>query len=163
MLYLLDASVLVTAKDTYYRFDAVPEFWEWLSHIGAEGQTKLPLEIFEEVKDGTDALSEWVGQQRQALLLEEEVDVGLVHKVMENGYAPDLSDDEVEQVGRDPFLVAYALSAPNRRCVVTAEVSKPSRQRANRHIPDVCRSLEVEWCTPFEFYRRLNFHTGWNS
>lgn len=30
MLYLLDANVLIAAKNSYYAFDRVPEFWEWL-------------------------------------------------------------------------------------------------------------------------------------
>ena len=32
MLFLLDASVLITANNTYYPIERVPEFWEWLAH-----------------------------------------------------------------------------------------------------------------------------------
>jgi hypothetical protein len=35
MLYLLDANVLITAHNTYYAIDQVPEFWEWIAHQGA--------------------------------------------------------------------------------------------------------------------------------
>ena len=34
MLYLLDASVLITAYNSYYPIDRVPEYWEWLVHMG---------------------------------------------------------------------------------------------------------------------------------
>ena len=54
MLYLLDASVLITANNLYYPIDGVPEYWEWLAHMGDLGHVKMPFEIFEEVKDGPD-------------------------------------------------------------------------------------------------------------
>ena len=57
--------------------------------------------------------------------------------MIEEGYAVDLDDEEIEIVGRDPFLIAYGLLDPEESCVVTAELSKPARARANRHIPDV--------------------------
>ena len=65
------------------------------------------------------------------------VDAGIVRQVIDDGYAPDLNDIEIETVGRDPFLVAYALKDTAARCVVTTEVSAPKRLRANRKIPDV--------------------------
>jgi len=80
-----------------------------------------------------------------------------------SGYAPDLKDDEVEQIGRDPFLVAYALAQPTSRCVVTVEVSKPKKQRANRHLPDVCAAVGVSCCDPFAFLRTLGFRTDWKK
>ena len=52
MLYLLDASVLITANAQYYPVDRIPEYWEWLQHMGEEGYVKLPIEIFKEIKDG---------------------------------------------------------------------------------------------------------------
>ena len=49
----------------------------------------------------------------------------------------------------------------NDRCVVTTEVSKPSKQRQNRQLPDVCNALGVTWCTPFMAYKNLGFKTSW--
>ena len=42
-------------------------------------------------------------------------------------YAPDLDDSEVEQIGRDPFLISYGLVDTASRVVVSNEVSKPSK------------------------------------
>ena len=81
--------------------------------------------------------------------------------MVKTGYAPDLSDEELERVGRVPFLIAHALRDPARRTVVTTEVSRPKKRRANRHIPDVCRHLEVRCRNTFEFIEELNFTTGW--
>lgn len=168
MLYLIDANVLITAHNLYYPVNGVPEFWAWLSFRAAAGDIKMPLEIYEEVKDGgtdeeRDLLFGWVSEEgnKAALILEEEVDPDLVSRVVDAGYARDLNDLEIEQIGRDPFLIAYALAAPAERCVVTTEVSAPRKQRQNRKIPDVCASLGASCCDTFTMLRALGFTTGW--
>lgn len=168
MLYLLDASVLITANNSYYPVDQIPEYWEWLLHMGQSGRIKIPLEIFEEIKDGPkdagkDLLFSWIQQDesKKALILDEQVDIANVQTVVITGYGADLTDDEVEQIGRDPFLVAYAMTHKEDRCVVTVEVSKPSKKRHNRHLPDVCKDVGVRWCDPFVLNRDLGFRTNW--
>ncbi len=70
-------------------------------------------------------------------------------------------DSEVEELGRDPFLVAHAIVQHSERCVVTTEVSKPAKKRQNRKVPDVCSTLALACCGPFDMYKKLNFHTAW--
>lgn len=165
MLYLLDANVLIDANRDYYPIDRVPEFWEWLAHEGSKGRVKIPLEVYEEIKDGNDQLAEWARQTEveKALLLQEEADVVLVSRVINEGYAADLTEDEVIMLGRDPFLIAYGLKDKSNRIVVTTEVSKPSRQRTNRHIPGVCHDLGIVSCNTFQFVKQLNFSTRWKT
>jgi hypothetical protein len=147
MLHLLDANVLITAHNRYYPIDSIPEFWSWLVHRGGSGDLKMPLENYEEVKEGgTD----------------EEKDQ-LFSRVINEGYALDLTDDEVVQIGRDPFLIAYALAEPTKRCVVTTEVSAPSKLRQNRRIPNVCDTMGVNCCNTFAMMKALGFKTGWKS
>ena len=165
MLYILDANVLIDANRDYYSIDRVPEFWEWLVEAGRNGLVKIPIEVYEEIKEGNDddRLAIWAkdGYVADALLLNEESEVSLVSKVIDQGYAANLTDDEIEKIGRDPFLIAYALAAPLGRCVVTTEVSKPSRIRANRKLPDVCDQFNVLHCNTYEFIRNLDFKTKW--
>ncbi|HMS85241.1 MAG TPA: DUF4411 family protein [Nitrospira sp.] len=170
MLYLLDASVLITANNSYYPVDSVPEFWEWLLHMGKEGHIKIPLENFEEIKEGPanrekDLLYDWIQNidVTDAILFNESVNAALVQEAIIKGYAPDLTDTELEQLGRDPFLVAYAMVAPAERTVVTSEVSKPSKIRQNRRLPDVCTSLDITPRDPFYLNRVLGFKTNWNK
>jgi len=151
--------------------ERVPEFWEWLVHKGAEGQVKIIQEVYEEIaapekkKEDKDELSIWVelSDTKEALLFGEAADVDLVRRVTAEGYAPDLTDDELEKLGRDPFLIAYALASPADRCIVTTEVSKPSTQRANRKIPDACQTMGVQACDTFQFVRDLDFSTNWKK
>lgn len=170
MLYLLDASVLITAKDSYYPLEAVPEYWEWLEYMSRNGHVKIPIEIFEEIKEGPDdqakdLLFEWIQRPsiQQAIILEEEVDMSLVQRICNSGYATDLTDIEIEEIGRDPFLMAYALRVPEERAVITSEVSKPSLKRHKRKVPDVCRTLGIKSYTPFELNQFLKFSTAWKK
>ncbi len=161
MLYLLDANVLIDANRDYYPLGRVPEFWDWLVDRATKQQVKIPVEMYEEVLAGKDDdLTRWLKDNRDVLLLDENVDETLVARVTERGYAPDLSDEQVERVGRDPFLIAYALGNPALRTLVTTEVSKPKKQRANRHIPDVCGDLGVPCCNTYQFIEALDFTTG---
>ncbi len=167
MLYLLDANILITAANTYYDIGRVPEFWTWLQHQGTSGNIKIPLEMYEEVLEGRkedDPLLDWLKNDgiRTALLFAEKCDANLVRRVVREGYANDLTDDEVEKLGRDPFLISYGLDQGNR-CIATTEVSRPSRIRHNRHIPDVCAALKVNCCGPWELNKQLGFKTGWKT
>jgi hypothetical protein len=163
LIYLLDTNVLIDANRDYYPIQRVPEFWGWLSYMGEKGFVKIPLEMYEEIREGDDDLANWAKNPEieSSLLFTEEVDVLLVSYVIDRGYADDLTDDEVEKLGRDPFLVAHALNDKGNRCVVTTEVSKPKAQRANRHIPDVCDKFDIPWCNTFKFISKLNFSTKW--
>ena len=163
MLYLLDANVFITAERDYYSLDRVPEFWDWLIHMGRTGRIKTPQEIYDEVVDGKGELVEWMKDNQAALLLDEFAPIELVTTVLEHGYAGDLNDEEIEKIGRDPFLIACALVDLKGHCVVTTENSKPRRLRANRKIPDVCADFDIYCIDTFELIRRLNFRTDWRT
>ena len=164
MLYLVDASTLITAHNTYYALHRVPEFWEWLRHYGAAGTIKIPAAIYTEVEDGNDALAAWMAEaaSKDVLLFGEEPVLPLVQAVSAR-YGADLSEADIETIGKDPFLIAAALADQYGRCVVTAEVSKPRRQGPNRHIPNICEDIGVQWHSPVEFLNALDFSTGWNQ
>jgi hypothetical protein len=169
MLYLLDANVLITAQNQYYAANMVPEYWDWLVHMGDQGRIKMPLETFEEVAEGAkarkDSLSIWIKQSnvQNALVLDEEADPSVVRNVLTTAYAPDLNDTEVEQIGQDPFLIAYACADKFGRCVVSNETPKPKSTRANRKVPNACADLGVQCCDTFGMLRKLGFTTGWRK
>jgi hypothetical protein len=168
VLYLLDANVLITANSTYYPLDQVPEFWSWLYHQASLDRIKIPREIMDEIKaggKGDDPLLDWICTKEieTALLLDEDVDDTLVQEVVSIGYAPDLTDVEVDKIGRDPFLIAYARADTANRMVVTVEVSRPKAERANRKVPDVCQAVGVLNCGPFALNKALGFSTGWKA
>lgn len=159
MLYLLDANVLMRAHDAYYPIARVPQFWDWIIDNAKHNRIKIPYEILRELEAGKKEgeLFKWIKTNRKNLLLDEDVNILLVNKVIEQGYAKDLTDDEIHTLGGDPSLIAYALAARSDRCVVTLEASKPSAKRANRRIPNVCKQLNIRCIDTFEMLRELDF------
>lgn len=160
-LYLMDANVLIRAHGDYYPIDRIGPFWQWLLAMAETNRVKTPQEIYDEVAKSPDLLGQWLRRPdvKRAIILDEPTDGARVAMVIAKGYAPDLNDIEIESLGRDPFLIAAALGAPER-IVVTREVSAPKKQRANRKVPDVCMTLGIQWVNDFELWRRLDFRLG---
>ena len=171
MLYLLDANTLIDAKRDYYPISRVPEFWEWLVFYGEKGNIKVPIEVYEEFSDTKDkngkkdALAVWSEQSEvsEALLLNEEAEQDLVARITYGGYVANPTDDDLVKIGRDPFLLSYALKDLEKRCIVSTEVSKPSKKGANRKVPDVCGDFKIRCINNFQMFRELNFSTNWNN
>lgn len=171
MIYLLDANTLIDAKRDYYPILRVPEYWDWIIYQGKQGKIKIPIEVYEEFsdtkdKDGEkDELATWAEQidVRNSLLLEEEAKQDLVARITYGGYLANPTDEELEKIGRDPFLLSYALKDIDNRCIVTTETSKPSRVGANRHIPDVCKDFNIRCINNFQMIMELNFSTNWKN
>ena len=92
----------------------------------------------------------------QPWILPESSNLQLVQQVLSVGYADDLDDVEIEEIGKDPFLVAAALSGPDR-VVVTREFSKKTRVRERSRLPDVCEKFGVRCVNDVKAYALLNF------
>jgi hypothetical protein len=157
-LYLLDANVLIRANGDYYPIDRIEPFWIWLLEMAEADLIKIPEEIYDEVAESKDLLGQWLRRPevKAAIILDERTDIAFVQKVIAKGYAPDLTDVEIVKVGADPFLVA-ATKGSSDRIVVTREVARPNAQRANRKVPDVCATFNVQCITDFHLWRLLNF------
>src|SRR4051794_30563192 len=81
VLYLFDANVLITANNTYYPIDQLPEFWSWVQHHGNLENIKIPIEMMEEILAGRksdDLLLDWMKNNQTALKLNEAVETTLV-------------------------------------------------------------------------------------
>lgn len=159
MLYLIDANVLITANAHYYPIDRIVPFWDWLYQQAMDGHVKMPFEIYNEVAIAQGALTDWItdADVKKALVLDEEVDNDLFNTVLDEGYAPDLTDHEMDEIGNDPFLAAYALENKAARTVVTKEVSRPRANRAKRKVPNICDAMGVFCIDDFQLYRLLDF------
>ena len=160
MLYLIDANVLIRADEDYYGFEQVPQFWDWLFEQCQAGTIKMPLEIWQEVSGSRTQLGKWINDAavKEALILDEEAVTAVLDDVLTTGYGAGLTDTELEKIGQDMFLVAYA-RVNAERVVVTKEVSAPAKQRANRKVVNVCNTFGVKWMKDYDLYRALGFKT----
>ena len=161
-MFLIDANVLITANNTYFPLTDFPPYWDWLERKGADGQIKMPREIYEEISGGSDDLADWIKSPdvKDALLLDEEADLGLVRQAMQLGYqsdSPKFTDSEIIKIGRDAFLVAYGL-VDSGRIISTKEVSKRTKRLGATRLPDACDDCGVKWCDDFTMQRHLDFN-----
>jgi hypothetical protein len=161
-MYLIDANVLITAKNTYYPLQNIPQFWDWLIVQGEACSIKMPREIYDEVSGGTDDLADWIKSEdaKDALLLDEDADPAFVQQALRLGYQSNdamFTDSELIKVGRDAFLVGYGLVNSNRT-VVTKEVTKRTQRLGATRLPDACDDCAVDWCDDFTMYRALDFN-----
>ena len=108
MLYLLDADTLIRGDRQFYPLRRFPVFWRWLLHQGETGKIKIPIEQYEEITVGTGELVDWLREAdvKEALVLDEEADPDVIAVVLAAGYGNNLNEDEVELLGRDPFLIS---------------------------------------------------------
>lgn len=159
MLYLLDANVLIRAHEDYYPIDRIPQFWIWLQTQGESGIVKIPYEIYNEIAVSTGPLHDWLTDAAvsRIMTLNKQTNPQHLNLVITQGYAADLNDSEIEEIGQDPFLIAYAYSDRAGMTVVSREVSAPCKKRANRRVPDVCKAFNIRCISDFEFYRELAF------
>jgi len=162
MAYLLDANVLIQAKNLHYGFDFCPGFWEWLEVSNAAGTTFSIEKVGDELKAGDDALSKWARARGTAFFLPPTP--GLSGALRTVGtwattggrYEPAAVSTFLRVA--DYYLVSQALAGGH--VVVTHEVPSPSTKRIK--IPDACLGVGVKTMQLHEVLRaeRVRFVLG---
>lgn len=154
---LLDANVLIEAKNRYYGFDLVPAFWTWLEDQAEAGEIASTDMIYDELKDGSDDLADWVKHRRELIFhvpsSSQTVAQGVGRLgtwVQSENYKPHVLADFMDSA--DPFLVGAALET--RSTLVTQE-TPAGASRKKVKIPDACRHLGVDYENTFEMMRSL--------
>ena len=66
MAYLLDADVLIRAKNLHYGFEFCPAFWDWLIAQNDAGQVFSIEKVSDEVQAVADDLSQWAETRGEA-------------------------------------------------------------------------------------------------
>ena len=153
MAYLIDANVLIQAKNEHYGMDFCPGFWDWID-VGCEnGVVASVLAVYDELREGDDELSEWSGLRRRVFFREPDDSVisaarGIVQWVTKQPFRSAAIIKFTDSA--DHALVAHALA--KRMTVVTHERSSNSWRRVK--IPDVCHQFNVNCINPFKMLRR---------
>lgn len=153
MAYLLDADVLIGAKNLHYGFDFCPAFWDWILRNHAAGVVFSVAMVGNEVRARQDDLSQWARQNLKGFFVPpsaaDSASLGRVSAwVTQQGYDPARISAFFNKA--DYFLVGQALGGGHT--VVTHEVAAPKARKIK--IPDVCKALNVPCLTPFSMLRR---------
>ena len=172
-MYIIDADALIRAKKTYYQFERVPQFWEWLIHHAEQGTIKMALETWEKIgdkpRDRRDDLAVWANGNKDVLVLSDMSYDSRFGEVLEQYEKPDgssLTEADLVTIGDDYQLIAAALH--NNATVVTREIPK-NTLGPKRKVPNVCDDLGVD-CIDLDglggvpgLVDRLDFRTNWND
>ena len=155
MAYLLDADVLIGAKNLHYGFDFCPAFWEWIVRNHATGVVLSVARVGDEIHDRQDKLSSWARRNLRGFFVppsaHDAASLGSVSAwVTQQNYDPARINAFFQKA--DYYLVGQALGGGHT--VVTHEVAAPKARKIK--IPDVCKALRIPCITPFSMLRREN-------
>ena len=153
MAYLLDADVLIRAKNLHYGFDFCPAFWDWLVASNESGLVFSVEKVGDEVQAIADELSVWAADQGDGFFLRPDASVfpamaEVSAWVSGQDYEPAAVSTFLQVA--DYYLVAQARAGGHT--VVTHEV--PSASPRKIKIPDACIGLGTKCMTPYEMLRR---------
>lgn len=153
MMFLVDANVLIEAKNRYYAFDIAPGFWHWLDNAHGRGRVCSIEKVGDELLRGDDELSDWVQSHRGFFFPPDERTVRVFPRPATwaesqcftqealNGFTSDAADF---------MLVAHA-SAHSCTVVTHEKTGNGSRKRVK--IPDACAALGVPCVDTFDMLR----------
>jgi uncharacterized protein DUF4411 len=152
MAYLLDANVFIQARKLHYGLDFCPAFWDWLVRENAAGRLYSIEKVGDEIKAGTDELSDWADARGEAFFLKPDAAVvpalGRV-STWANGQQYEQAAVSTFLQIADYYLVGHALG--HGHTVVTHEIASTSRKRIK--IPDACIGVGLKFMSPFEMLR----------
>lgn len=153
-MYLVDANVLIDAKNRYYAFDIAPGFWKWLEGAHAAGEVGSIEAVRKELVDGNDELAEWAKSNGSFFQpIDQDTTAhfpALTAWAVSRPFTPAaLAAFTGNQA--DYQLVAHARG--HNHVLVTHELPEPnSRKRVK--IPDACAAIGATYMNPFEMMRR---------
>lgn len=61
--YILDTSLFIQAKRSYYAFDIARSFWDYLVQLANQGIITSIDKVYDEIERGKDDLYEWAQQK----------------------------------------------------------------------------------------------------
>jgi len=159
-LYLLDADVFITAKNSYYAFDICPGFWKAVLRAHSQDRARSLDRVRSELLAGRkeEDLVQWVRNEvPEAFFLDSNDDpvssayAEIMLWVQRNPQYFDRAKAKFATEA-DGWLVAYSIV--HRTVVVTNEQPRPD-SRARILLPDVCRQFAVPYKNPFSVLREL--------
>jgi hypothetical protein len=159
-MYLVDANVLIEAKNRYYAFDIAPGFWVWLDHASANSLVCSIDKVRDELLDGGDQLADWARDRQEFFKAVDDATTAelkpLALWASTRQYTP-AAVSEFTGNTADYYLIAYAKA--HGHVVVTHEQPQPNA-RKRVLIPDACVAMSVTTCNTFDMLRRTSarFH-----
>ena len=162
--FWMDSDSFILPHRGPYRFEALPQFWDFLEQKAREGiigspSIVLDKELSADKDDEQDVLAKWARTLKDVLFLDgsevvQESYAEVVQYVQGIGiYRPFWVTKFLD--GADPWLIAYAKALGGR--IVTFEAPQPEAKKPK--IPDVARYFDVETIVLWDMLQEL----GWRA
>lgn len=153
-IYIIDTSSLVKLNRNN-PIDVFPSIWEKLKFLADNNRLIAPREVFNEIKQNDDMLSNWAKKQKKMFKEPTKRQIELVKEILRE--FPALIDTE-RKFDADPWVIALTIELSSnsqqtlvmiKRIVVTEEKLRENRVR----IPFVCNKKSIEAIDVVELFR----------
>ncbi|WDG94030.1 DUF4411 family protein [Pseudomonas chlororaphis] len=156
MSYLLDANSYIQAKNSHYRMNFCPGFWDWLDSSFQLGHLSSISMVYKELVEYGDELSSWAKQRQiQFDSIDDKDTQETFGRIAEYVMAMKLPTDPEKMrflEGADPWLIAKA--STTGKTIVTHEVLAPDNSKKIK-IPNICKAFKVNYITSFDLLDTL--------
>lgn len=161
--YVLDTSLLIQAKRSYYAFDIARSFWGYLVQLAQEGEITSIDKVYDEVERGKDDLYVWAQQNLPAQFFcetDNSPDLLINYQQLINWsssntqFTSNAKAEFAQYNEADAWVVAFAIS--NKLTVVSQETFNAHIERKIL-IPNVCHAFDVRHIDTFTFLREHDF------
>lgn len=153
-MYLLDANVFITAKNSYYAFDIAPGYWDWIEKSNESGLVFTVDAVVDELTSAKDELSTWVTRMKPSL--SKSPGIGTQpHLTATADWAATCGRFTVNAIAEFLSVADYYLVAQARELgfvVVTHELSDPNAKKRIK-IPDACLAMGVAYSSLWQLLR----------
>lgn len=168
--YIIDANVLIEAKNNYYAFDVAPKIWQLLKEAIISGRIILIDKVKNEIMQGNDELAEWCGDlPKECIICTENQGIvknygQVLEHIQQSGYYKDSALELwAQEKVADPWIIAVALSTKfsvittHEKGKITLSTQSPSKEAK---IPNVAQHFGISVCTLIDVFRDLHIIIG---
>lgn len=156
MIYWPDTNVFIEAKNRYYAFQMVPQFWSFLSGKMEDGVIRCPRIVYGELLKYQDDLAKWARTRKKWMSLSSNDAVDKNYSDIADHVYATYSRPKADEFlgGADGWVIAYVMHFGGT--VVTQEST--SRKKKVR-IPIICEQpqFNVRWIDTFKMLEELGF------
>lgn len=154
MQYCIDSNFFIQGWTQYYSPEFCVGYWEAIATLGRNERLFMPREVYKEITDTNDELSEWM-KDKEYMVRDTNTEVQkCLRKIYDANPAHlRLVDSTKGRSLADPWVIAHALA--ENATVVTKEAFE-ARPTKRPKIPNVCHNMGIGCINDFDFIRQTN-------
>lgn len=152
-MYLLDANVLIEAKNRYYAFDIAPGFWKWLERAHALGEVCSIEAVRDELIGGADELSDWAKTNGSFFQAIDSATVACFPALSTWAASRPFTQAALAEFAGNQADFQLVAHARGHNLVLVTHESSDLNSRKRVKIPDACAAIGATCMNPFEMMR----------